>query len=223
MLSDKQTVMRDGVECGPDWTLALAEGEAVLWTGRPEHGRRFYQLTGQEPVLYASMVAGIAVMWGSLAVISFDGSFSRGEAVTIYAALTTMLFLFALWVAWERQFVLCNLYYALTDRRAIVCRRGRDWRLRDGLYFIGIPYDPGYAFPILPGRPYASLRVGSALSEDSVQPFGAGLAHSGWPALRGRVLMPILFENISTARELREMLLAAIEARLAGAPRGMGE
>ena len=197
----------------PDWTLALDEGETLMWTGRPEYGRAFLQMVGHEPIWYASMLAGIAAMWISLGFIPADGSFDKSDATVIYAFITVIFLLWAVFMAWQRQFVLSNLHYAFTDRRAIVCRRGRDALLRDGLYFVFCPLNPGWAYPILPGRPLSSIRVGSSLSKEAVQPFGAGLAHPGWPVLLGRTIVPILFECVTDVRTVRERLLAAAAAR----------
>ena len=196
----------------PDWTLALDEGESLLWTGRPEYGRALLQMVGHEPVWYASIATGIVAMWIGLGVVPTEGPFGKSEAITLYAAVTAMFALGAAFMASQRQFVLSKLHYAITDRRAIICRRGRDVRLRDGLYFVFCPLDPGWPYPIFPGRPLSSIRVGSSLSEETAQPFGAGLAHPGWPVLWGRINMPILFENITDAPALRERLLAAAAA-----------
>ncbi|WP_138933715.1 hypothetical protein [Roseovarius arcticus] len=197
----------------PDWTETLEEGEALLWTGRPEYGRALLQIVGHEPVWYASMITGVVAMWISLAFMPTEGRFDKTDAITIYAAVTAIFALWAAFMASQRQFVLSKLHYAITDRRAIVCRRGRDVRLRDGLYFVSCPLDPGGVYPILPGRPLSSIRVGSSLSAETVQPFGAGLAHPGWPVLWGRIIMPILFENVADAPALRVRLLAAAAAR----------
>ncbi|WP_281968166.1 hypothetical protein [Roseovarius nanhaiticus] len=203
--------MSDAGEWAPDWDRVLEKGERLLWTGRPEHGRRLWQVVGQEPVWYAGGAIAIAAMWGGVLFIREE----RADMIILFSALTAIVLLAALFMVLQRQFVLSHLYYAITDRRAIICRRGRDVLLRDGLYFLFFAHDTDWTYPILPGRSLASVRVGTLLSENAVQPFGAGLVHSGWPVLRGRTVTPALFENLPDARAVQRMLREAA-ARRAG-------
>jgi hypothetical protein len=61
-------------------------------------------------------------------------------------------------------------------------------------------------------------RVGSMLGRNIVQPFGNGLTHPGWPTLRTRGVIPVLFESQPEAEAIRRLLMRmAVQARLAGA------
>ncbi len=109
-------------------------------------------------------------------------------------------------MASNRQYVLSNLAYFITDKRAIVIRRGRNWRFATRLYLISFPHSETYPYSVLQNRPYPSLQIGTLLSQDQVQPFGNGLSHVGQPFLWGRHTMPVVFESVPNAQELLELI-----------------
>ncbi len=196
-----------------DWSFVLDPDERLHWAGRPEYGCGTFQLVGHEPVWYAGLAAGIAAMWASMPFIRRYQPPDASEAVWIYGVATVCFILIGCYMAIGRADVLGSLDYAVTDQRAIVCRHGRDPLMRRRRYVVSCPLHPSWDFPILPGRPLSSIRVGSALSGEAVQPFGYGLVHPGWPVLWGRVLMPVLFENVSDAQGVRDVLRSAAIAR----------
>ncbi len=206
--------MMAGRSADVDWSDILAPGERLYWTGRPVYGARTWQLVGHEPVWYAAFGAGIAIMWISVPFIPADGSFGAWEAAWVYGAVTLCFVLYAYYMISTRAYVLGSLDYAVTDRRAIVCRHGRDPLLRRRRYFVSCPLHPEWSFPIVKLWPLEAVQVGSALSGEAVQPLGWGLIHPGWPVLLGRLTVPVLFENIPDAGAVRDILVTA--ARNAG-------
>jgi len=180
----------------PDWQDVLKDGEELLWSGRPEYGRKFMQFVGQEKIFYGSFVVGIVAIWISFLFIEPDGRHNRTEAAWIFSALSIGFVAGFYYMAATRSYVLSNLFYAITDQRAIVCRKGKNFRLSNRRYFLSFPYLATYSFPIFSGHPLSSIQVGSLLSEEIVQPFGHGLTHPGWPVGQARGVIPVLFENI---------------------------
>ena len=145
-------------------------------------------------------------MWATLPMVPADGNMDRADAIWIYGAITLVLVLAAFATAQGRALVLSNLFYAVTNQRALVCRAGYSGRLGLGCYLISCRPTPGYRIPVLPGRPYRSLQVGTLLSEDVVHPFGSGLTHPGWPPLRGRLTCPVLFEQVPDYDHVCELI-----------------
>lgn len=190
----------------PDLGSILAPEERLLWSGQPSYGRRFFQAVGDERVLHICLFIGAAVMWSTLPFIEPKSQFGRDDAVWIYGVVTMAFVAFSASLASKRQYVLYNLAYLVTDRRAIVCRRGRNWRLFTHLYVISCPHSETYPYSVISSRPYPSLQIGTMLSEDSAQPFGLGLSHPGHPILWGRVTAPVMFDYVSNAQELLEMV-----------------
>ncbi len=184
----------------------LSPEECLLWSGQPSYGRRFFQAVGDEPVIHMGLLVGIAVMWSSLYFIGPEAPLSRNTAVWTFSAFTIMFAAVSFFLASERHYVLCNLVYLVTDRRAIICRRGRNWRLSTRLYVISCPHSETYPYSVISSRPFPSLQVGTMLSQDQVQPFGLGLSHPGQPILWGRITAPVVFEYVPNAQELLEMI-----------------
>ncbi|WOI58071.1 hypothetical protein [Palleronia sp. LCG004] len=150
-------------------------------------------------------------MWLSMPFIDNNGTLERGDAIWVFGALSLAFGAISLLLASSRQYVLMNLFYAVTDRRAVVCRRGRDAFLRSRLYLVSCLHVWSFTYPIKDARPYPSLAIGSMLSEDAVQPFGLGLTHPGWPMLQSRGINPILFENIREAEIVQDIILRQSE------------
>lgn len=181
----------------------LNAGERLLWSGRPGYGRAFFQPVSDERKLHIALFFGAAGMWMSL---PFIASQARTEALWAFGGVTLVLLCLSYSFAKQRQYVLHNLAYFITDRRAIVCRRGRNWRFATRVYVVSCPHSARFPYAILPGRPYPSLRVGMMLGPDQVQPFGLGLSHPGQPILWGRTSAPVLFDYVSEAQTLLELI-----------------
>lgn len=190
----------------PDLEDILTEGECLLWTGKPSHGRRFFQVVGDEWIYHISFLIGAAVMWCSLPFIEPDARLGFNAAIWIYGAVTIAFITISVTLASQRQYVLNNLVYFVTDRRAIVCRSGKNWRFGSRLYIVSCPHSETYPYSVISNRPYPSLQIGTLLSIDQVQPFGLGLSHPGHPILWGRITAPIMFDYVPNAQELLEMI-----------------
>ena len=181
--------------------------ERLLWSGQPSYGRNFFQAVGQERVFHIGFLIGAVMMWSSLPFIEPEARIGRNVAVWVYGVSTILFVAASFTLASQRQYVLYNLAYIVTDRRAIICRRGRNWRFVTRLYVISCPHSETYPYKLIPSRPYPSLRVGTMLFENQLQPFGLGLAHPGQPNLWGRINAPVVFEYVPNAQELLEMIL----------------
>lgn len=184
---------------GGDLKQILSPGERLLWSGQPGYGRVLLQAVGHERLVHICLLVGAAVMRATMAVLPFDARFRRSEAFLDlwgnYGRLCSVLFRAGLATA-VRPIKLGS--YFVTDRRVILCRRGRNWRLDIGLYVISCAHPPGFPYVPVPGRPHASVQVGLVLSQDQVQPWG-GLTHPGQPALWGRVSTPVVLEYLPDA------------------------
>jgi hypothetical protein len=190
----------------PDLEDILASRERLLWSGQPSYGCRFFQSVGHEWVYHIGFLIGAAVMWSSLPFIEPEARLGLNTAVWVYGALTIAFVAMSASLASQRQYVLYNLVYIVTDRRAIVCRRGRNWRFGVRLYIVSCPHSGTYPYSVISSRPYPSLQVGTMLSEDQMQPFGLGLSHPGHPILWGRITAPVMFDYVPNAQELLEMI-----------------
>jgi len=191
-----------------DLDKILDSDEHVLWTGQPEYGRRLFQPLGAERIYLISMLVGVVVMWGSLPFIDPKAGLGRGSAVGGFAVCTAAFVMLAFYMAQSRQFVLCNFVYFVTNRRSILCRVGRNWRLAQRLYVISNAHSVTYPYEIIPTRPYPSLRIGTLFDEQQVQPMGFGLSHPGQPILLGAVTVPVMFEQVENAHDLHALIVA---------------
>jgi hypothetical protein len=197
------------------WHRVLEPGERLVWTGRPAHGRRFLETVGEERIWHRGFLIGAIAIWLTLPLL--DGWRAR-EAVWVYGFVTLAFAFSSARIAWVRSRILRSMHYAITDRRAIVCREGRDHDLRLRTYVVSCPYHLTslYTFPIEPAHPHPSVTMGSMLNDNLVQPLGHGLTHPGWPMLRTRGIIPILFESQPEAEAIRRLLMdMAVQARLA--------
>lgn len=193
-----------------DLKAILDADEQVIWSGRPEYGRRFFQPIGAERIALVCVMLGIVAMWGTLPFIPPDPSFGRAEAIWVYSAVSLGLALVIIWAAYQRQTVLCTLLYFLTDKRSIVCRRGRNWHLGTRLYVVSNRHSATYPYQIVPTRPNPSLRIGTILDKQELNPFGFGLSHPGQPVPWGLLTVPVTFEQIPDARALLDMIKSAL-------------
>ncbi|WP_297777692.1 hypothetical protein [uncultured Roseovarius sp.] len=193
-----------------DLNTLLTPDEHLLWTGRPDYGRMFFQPTGAERTYLISMIVGALVMWSTLPFLDSTSAFGQIEAYWIYGATTLAFGAAAYTMACNRQYVLSNVIYFLTTKRAIVCRRGRNWRLGVRLYVVFNPHSATYPYEILPTRPNPSLRIGTLLDQQEVQPFGLGLSHPGQPVHWGKLTVPVAFEQVPHAAELLEIIRTAL-------------
>lgn len=111
----------------PDLENILAPGERLLWSGRPCYGRRFIQTVGAERMLHIGLLVGI---W-------------------VWSAATVLLAVISCNAACQRQYVLYNSAYFVSDRRAFVCRYGRNWRLGARAYLVSCPHSQAYPYEVM--------------------------------------------------------------------------
>ena len=189
----------------PVWDGVFLDGEKVLWTGRPEYGREFWEFEREERILFRSVLVGIAVIWIS-AIFFAPSQVDPGVVFGIVFFATAVLVFQLYYGTSSRVYVMNNLFYAVTDRKAVIVRRGGDWKLASRRYVISYPFQRNYAFLVHPGGKYGSVQVGSHLGTDTVQPLGFGLAHPGWSVGRAIGVTPALFESVSNADELSAWL-----------------
>lgn len=186
----------------------LNSNEQILWSGEPTYGRRIFQVLSQERLWHFGFAFGIAAMWSTLPFIRTETGQAPIAAVWVYA-ITTIAFIFiSAFIAIQRQHVLSSLVYIITNKRAIVCRSGKNWFFSNRLYVVSCPHSETYPYEVTSSRPYPSLQIGTLLSDDQLQPFGFGLAHPGQPVLRGRVSAPVMFEYVPNAQELFDMIMS---------------
>lgn len=200
------------------WSRYLGPGEVLLWSGQPDHGRRFREFSGIERTWQLVMLVGTILMWLTWPMIDEKQSPSATDAIWVYGAVTIVFALVAFYMATTRAYILSHLHYAVTNERAIVLRTGRNHLLAMRDYLISCWHAKDFPYGIVEGRPYSSLTVGFLLSEDVVQPFGYGLTHSGWSPLRVRGVIPVLFEQVKDANALRTLLFEASDSALARRP-----
>jgi len=189
-----------------DLDKILESDERLLWSGVPGYGRRFYEVVGYERKTHIAILVGVIVMWSTLVFIDPDARLNRTDAIWVYSAATLMFIGISVHQASQRQYVLCNLAYLVTDKRAIICRRGRNWRFGVRLYVVSCPHSASYPYSVIASRPYPSLQIGTLFSVNQVQPFGWGLAHSGHSVLRDKVTSIVTFDYVPNAQELLEMI-----------------
>lgn len=190
----------------PDLEEILASDENLLWSGEPSYGQRFFQAVGDERLFHIGILIGIAVLWSTLPLINSKSAPGRDTAIWVYSGLTFVFVTSSFYLANLRQFVLRRLVYFVTDKRAIVCRRGSNWRLGERLYVVSCPHSERFPYRLIQSRPFASVQVGTLLSYDVVQPFGLGLTHPGHSILWGRVNAPVMFDYLDVADEVIEMI-----------------
>ncbi|WP_170428566.1 hypothetical protein [Ruegeria arenilitoris] len=190
----------------PNLNAIVAPDERLIWSGHPEYGQNFLEPVGSERVIHIGLLLGTIAMWSSLFIIEPNDTFSRSDAIITFAVITIMFLAGSFGVAAHRQYVLQNLVYFVTDKRAIVCRYGRNWRLSSRIYVISCPHAATFPYEVIQSRPYPSLLIGTVLSENQLQPFGLGLTHPGHPLLWGDITIPIVFEYIADAQELLQTI-----------------
>lgn len=203
----------DDLPSPSEWAALLAPGERLIWTGRPDHGGKLLHATRHECLLGASLFLIIGLMWSSFPLIEPS---KRLDAGFLFGAVTLGLIIWFLSIAATRADILRRLRYAVTDRRAIVVRPARSWRLNSQLYAISFPLDRSFSYPLVPRRPYDSIQIGTLLSQDAVQPFGHGLTHPGWGPLRPRGVGPVLFEALRDANDVKRLIHHLAKDRAAG-------
>ena len=184
----------------------LEPEEHLIWSGLPGYGRRFPEAVGDERTIHIAAFVGVIVMWSTLIFIDHEAQFGRTEAIWVYGALTLAFLAMSVSLASQRQYVLRNLVYFVTDSRAIICRRGRNWRGGERLYIVSCPHSGTYPYSLIASRPYPSVQIGTLLSEDQVQPFGLGLSHPGHSILRDRNTSIVTFDYIPDAQAVLEVI-----------------
>lgn len=190
----------------------LGPDERLLWTGRPSHGRGFFQPIGAERTYLVAMCFGVLAMWGTVPYLASTASVELLNVYAVFGVTSLAFALVAYVMASNRQYVLWNVVYLVTDKRAIVCRRGRNWRLGVRLYVVSNPHSCTYPYEIAPTHPYPSLKVGALHDEQELQPFGLGLSHPGQPPMWGAVTVPVAFEQIPDAGEVLDLIRSTLRA-----------
>lgn len=150
----------------PVWEGVFSEDEKVLWRGRPDHGREFWEFEGHEPVLYWSLLIGGFIIW-PVGILVPDHSIDTVIFQFAFLSFVTVGgFAFFYYSASSRSYVMSNLFYAVSDQRAVILRRGKNYRMAQRRYVLSFPYEARYAFIIHPGRRLSSVQVGSLLGEE---------------------------------------------------------
>jgi hypothetical protein len=192
-----------------DFTELMKPGESPLWTGRPQYGLGLFQLIGAERTLSATMLVGAFAMWAVYPIIVSQGKFDVTNVAIVFGLVTLSFMFIAFVTAASRQHVLSTLFYVITNQRSIVCRQGRNWHLGDRLYVISNPHSSSYPYEITQTRPYPSIRVGTLLDPNELQPFGFGLTHPGQPAnWYVRPTVPVAFEQVRDVETLVDLIHA---------------
>lgn len=190
----------------PELSDILNPGERLLWTGTPEYGRKLLQAVGYERTFHICVFVGVLFIWLTIPFIDDTGSRTRATAFWTFGGVTIVFLVLSFSLAEHRQFVLRNLAYFVTDKRVIICRRGRNWHFSDGTYVVSVPHAETYPYAVHLTRPFPSLLVGTLFSVDQVQPFGSGLAHAGHSPLRNRTASPITLDYISDAETVLDLI-----------------
>lgn len=192
-----------------DFTGLMKPGERPIWTGRPQYGLRLLQPVGAERINLLGMTVGVITIWAFYPTI-VSQEVSGASVVAAIFGLFTLVFMLAVCIAASiRQHVLSTLFYVVTNQRSIVCRRGRNWHFGDRLYVLSCPHSVTYPYEITPTRPFPSMRVGTLLDPNELQPFGFGLKHPGQPMdWTFRHTVPVAFEQIPDAQELLDVIQA---------------
>ncbi|WP_425078454.1 hypothetical protein [Ruegeria denitrificans] len=201
----------------PDLEEILGPKERLLWSGRPGFGLKFFQAVGEERKLQIFVLVAFVALWATLPFIDADpeARFGRLKALFVYGIATLALLSFSAYLASQRQFVLSNLIYYVTDTRVIICRLGRNWRLSTRLFVVSCEHSKTFPYEVLPTRPYPSLRVGTLLSEQQVQFLGFGLSHPGHPERFDRGVQPIFLDYLANSEQLLVMIRSCAEDRKA--------
>lgn len=199
----------------PDLEEILTPKERLLWSGRLGFGLKFFQAVGEEQKLQVFILVALTALWATLPLVDADpdARFGRFKALFVYGIATVALLSFSAYLAAQRQFVLGNLIYYVTDTRVIICRFGRNWRLGTRLFVVSCKHSTTFPYEVLPTQPYPSLRVGTLLSEQQVQFLGFGLSHSGHPERFARGVEPIFLDYLSNSEQLLAMIRTCAENR----------
>lgn len=187
----------------------LVPDEQLLWSGSPDHGKKFFEPVWDEKTYHICFCIGAIVLLLALPFIQSDAAFSRFDAYFVFAALLVSFLSATAYIASVRAYALSNLLYVVTDLRAMVLRRAPNWRFATRLYVVSCPLDKRYNYELIDSSPLQSLRIGTLLSKDALQPFGYGLSHPAQPILWNRTLSPVVFELISEAATVRKIVLNA--------------
>lgn len=182
----------------------------LLWSGRPERGRRLFEFCGAERKVQVCLLVGVIGMWLTWPMIGEDRSLNTGDVIWLYGAVTLGLMLLSFYLATTRADVLGNLHYAVTDRRAIVRRSSRGGFLAARPFLLSCAHAPDFPYEIVAMRPYASLTVGYLMPYDLMWRFGPGLRHPGWEPFRFHNAIPVLFEQMEDAEAVRAVLMEAM-------------
>ena len=188
------------------------EGERLLWSGAPDYGRKIFESVGDERVTHIAVLVGVFVMWATLPFIDAQAGLGWNAAVWVFAAVTLVFAAFSCFLADQRRYVLRNLAYFVTDRRVVICRRGRNWRFRVQLYIVSCGHSENFPYAVIETRPFGSVLVGTLLSVDQVQPFGHGLSHPGHAIFRNRVTSEITLDYLDDAQEVLEIIQSNLRA-----------
>lgn len=100
------------------WEGILAEGETVLWQGRPAPGVRLGDFVGF-PLVFGLLFAGFAAVWIALARTA-----ARGDVFDLFPLFGVPFLLIGLYLAFGlpfgRDYLRRRSWYTLTDRAAYI-------------------------------------------------------------------------------------------------------
>ena len=185
----------------------LEPGETLLWSGRPEYGRKLFQFTKVERDFAKIAAVGTIAMWVTLVLIP---SQAMVPASWLYLFVTASFAAALGYLAVGRSSVLSNFLYFVTDKRAIICRRGSNLYFAKRLYVVSCVHDRANPYAAVESRPMTSLQVGIVPLSDQLHPFGLVLRHPGQPLLTGRVSTPVMFEYVEDAGGVLEIICSCL-------------
>jgi hypothetical protein len=104
----------------------LAAGERLLWTGRPDIVRLAW-LRGGKTALFAIPWTAFSLLWTGMAWLFSAGREDSAVFFRVAMVVGPLFVLFGLWLfvtSLIKVFAVGGTLYALTDRRAMIVRRG---------------------------------------------------------------------------------------------------
>ena len=156
----------------PDFNQLFEPEEQLVWTGKSVYGHKLFQFVAYERAWHLIMLAAILMIWLAFFFVDKDPDYTRFDAIWYLGGWTFVFATMSFLAAYQRKWVLKTSIYMLTNHRAIVCRKGRNWRDRTGLYVVSLPLIKTYPYRIIRLSRYGSLEVGNLLSANVVQLLG---------------------------------------------------
>lgn len=132
----------------PELRNILAPGERLLWSGQPVYGRKLFQAVGQERLMHTAFLAAILVLWAAVPFAPDRPGMPPNTPILICVAATLAFTAISLGLAAARRSLLNRLAYFVSDKRAIICRRGRNWKFESLLHVVSFPRPNGADGPM---------------------------------------------------------------------------